>query len=96
MLKYMEVAESSEQRREREKATSRDRHGLAASPHRLAWRGGGGFSDRFTAEFLFKDPKKHYKEKAGETGMKEAELAQGVALACVLDAHDKIGVQKSF
>ena len=78
MLKYMEVAKRSEQRQEREKATSKCRHGLATSPHHLAWRGGGGFGDRFTAESLFKDPMGYYKQKAGETGTKEAELVQGV------------------
>lgn len=77
MLKCM-VAKRSEHRQDRENDTGKSRHGLAASPYCLAWRGGHGFSGRFTAESLFKDPKRYYKQKAVETGMKE-ELVRGVA-----------------
>lgn len=81
----MEVAERSEQRWEREKATSKCSHGLSASLHHLSCRGGGGFGDRFTAGSLFTVPKRYYKEKSGGTGMKEAELVQGMLTidACI-------------
>lgn len=75
----MEVAKRSEHRRERENDIVKCRHGLAASPYCLAWRGGHGFSSRFTAESLFKDPQRYYKQKAVETGMKEEELVPDVA-----------------
>lgn len=78
VLKYMEAAKRSELRWEREKGKSRRGHGLTASPRGLAWRGGGGFSDRFTAEAPFRDPERYYKQKADEAGTKEAELLQGV------------------
>lgn len=93
-LKGRELAKRSEQRWERDKATSRCRHGLSASPHHLASTGGGD-SVTHLQQQPFSSTKRHCKTKAGERSTKEVELVQET-LAYILDAHKKMSVQKYF